>query len=175
MVFTLVQQYIGKIQTKWEHIGELAEWQLGNMCDILCVCAAVVLYPLVGYPYVQKYYWRGTMTCGKKVAKKRKKTYDIRGSQLLYQAQNLLRWSPLRGFFKIRQSETAKRDAPLSRQRSLARQGEKIQSFRGRTNSTVWFKGNGVKSEVVLQISPSLRKWCQDISSGSSTDDEMEG
>ena len=43
----------------------------------------------------------------------------------------------------------------------------------GRTNFTIWFKGNGVKPEVVLHISPSSRKWCWDRSGGSSTVDEV--
>ena len=42
----------------------------------------------------------------------------------------------------------------------------------GRTDSILWFKGNGVKPEVVLQISPSSCKWCRDRSGGSSTADE---
>ena len=42
----------------------------------------------------------------------------------------------------------------------------------GRTDSILWFKGNGVKPKAVLHISLSSRKWCQDRSSGSSTADE---
>ena len=45
----------------------------------------------------------------------------------------------------------------------------------GRTDSTLWFKENEVKLEVVLEISLSSRKWCQDRSSGSSTADEAKG
>ena len=60
----------------------------------------------------------------------------------------------------------------MLRQRSLARLGDGICSFMGRTDYTLWFKGNGVKLEVVLQISPSSHKWCRDRSSGSSIADE---
>ena len=45
----------------------------------------------------------------------------------------------------------------------------------GRTDSTLWFKGNGVKPKAVLQISPSLPKWCRDRSGGSSTANEAKG
>ena len=45
----------------------------------------------------------------------------------------------------------------------------------GRTDSTLWFKLNGVKPKVVLHISPSSCKWCRDRSGGSSITDEMEG
>ena len=45
----------------------------------------------------------------------------------------------------------------------------------GRINSTLWFKGNGLKPKEVLHISPSSCKWCQDRSVGSSKGDEMEG
>ena len=44
-----------------------------------------------------------------------------------------------------------------------------------RTDSTLWFKGNQVKPEVVLQISLSLRKCCHDRLGGYSTSDETEG
>ena len=43
----------------------------------------------------------------------------------------------------------------------------------GRIDSTLWFKGNGVKSEAVLKISPSSLKWCRDRSGGSSIADEV--
>ena len=79
------------------------------------------------------------------------------------------------GFFKSQPFELAKRYAPFPRQRSLARKDDEIWSFMGRTDSKLWFKGNGVKPKAVLHISPSLRKWCQDRSGGSSTVDEMEG
>ena len=79
------------------------------------------------------------------------------------------------GFFKSRSSESAKRYAPLPRQRSLARWDDEIWSFMGRIDSTLWFKGNGVKPKAVLHISPSSRKWCWDRSSGSSTVNETEG
>ena len=68
-----------------------------------------------------------------------------------------------------------KRYAPLPRQRSLARRDDRIWSFMGRTNSTLWFKRNGVKLKAVLHISLSSRKWCRDRSGGSSIADEMEG
>ena len=47
--------------------------------------------------------------------------------------------------------------------------------FIRRTDSTLWFKGNGVKLKAVLHISPSLRKWCRNRSGGSSIANEMEG
>ena len=106
---------------------------------------------------------------GKNDEKKERKNYAIRDSQWLYQAQTLLRWSPLRGFSKSRPSESAKRYAPFPRRRSLARRGDEICSFMGRIDSTLWFKGNEVKPEGVLQISLSLHKWCWDRSGGYST------
>ena len=45
----------------------------------------------------------------------------------------------------------------------------------GRTDSTLWFKGNGVKPKAVLHISPSSHKWFWDRSGGSSTADEAKG
>ena len=42
----------------------------------------------------------------------------------------------------------------------------------GRTDSILWFKGNGVKPKEVLHISPSSRKWFRDRSGGSSTADK---
>ena len=58
---------------------------------------------------------------------------------------------------------------------SLARWDDKIWSFMGRSNSTVWFKGNGIKPKAVLHISPSSRKWCRDRLGGSSTANEAKG
>ena len=63
--------------------------------------------------------------------------------------------------------------APLLRQRSLARRDDGIWSFMGRTDCTLWFKGNGIKLKVVLHISSSSRKWCRDRSGGSSIADEV--
>ena len=45
----------------------------------------------------------------------------------------------------------------------------------GRTYSTLWFKGNGVKPNLILHISPSSCKWCRDRSGGSSIADEAKG
>ena len=45
----------------------------------------------------------------------------------------------------------------------------------GRTDSTLWFKANGVQLEAVLQISLSSRKWFQDRLGGSSTTNEEKG
>ena len=45
----------------------------------------------------------------------------------------------------------------------------------GITDSTLWFKGNGVRPKAILQISPSSRKWCQDRLGGSSIVDEAKG
>ena len=57
----------------------------------------------------------------------------------------------------------------------MARRDDEIWSFMGRTDSTLWFKGNGVKPKAVLHISPSSHKWCWDRSGGYSTAVEMEG
>ena len=81
----------------------------------------------------------------------------------------------MHGLLKRQVFESAKRYAPLPRQRSLARKDDRIWYFMGRTDSTLWFKGNGVKLKAVLHTSPSLRKWCRDRSGGSSTTDEAKG
>ena len=63
----------------------------------------------------------------------------------------------------------------MSRHRSLERRGDGIWYFMGRTDSTLWFKGNRVKLKEVLHISSSLRKWWRDRSGGASTIDDTEG